>query len=52
MSEILAFGAWIQWIRSLDTVWLFLVILPIVVVVVGLWSRSLKADKTSKSQHD
>lgn len=45
------FGAWVDTLRALDAVWLFLLILPVVVAVVGLWSRSLKSDKTKES-HD
>ena len=44
--------AWSAWLRSLDAAWLFLVILALVVVVVGLWSRSLKADRTSDSKEE
>jgi hypothetical protein len=49
---IIDFEAWVEWIRSLDAAWLFLLILPLVVVVVGLWSTSLKSDKSSESQYD
>lgn len=42
---ILDFDAWIGWMQSLDVAWLFLLILPLVVVVVALWSRSLKSDR-------
>lgn len=48
----LDFGAWVEWIRSLDIAWLFLLILPFVVLVVGLWSRSLKSGEGKESQHD
>ncbi len=49
---MLDFEAWVAWIRSLDTAWLFLLILLFVVAVVGLWSRSLNSDKTRDSQYD
>lgn len=46
------FDALIAWFRSLDTAWLFLLILLLVVAVVALWSRSLRADKTRESRYD
>lgn len=53
MSWFLDFGAWVGWIRSLDVAWLFLLILPLVVVVVALWSRSLKSDREKETtQHE
>ncbi len=52
VTEMLDLEAWVAWIRSLDTGWLFLLILPFVVAVVVLWSRSLKSDKTRESQYD
>jgi hypothetical protein len=52
VTEMLDFEAWVAWIRSLDTAWLFLLILLFVVAVVGLWSRSLNSDKTRDSQYD
>lgn len=33
--------ACLEWVRTLDLAWLFLVILPVVILVVGLWSRGL-----------
>lgn len=52
MTEILDFEAWLAWLRSVDTTWLFLLILPFVLAVVVLWSRSLKSDKIRESEHD
>lgn len=52
VTEMLDLEAWVEWIRSLDTGWLFLLILVFVVAVVGLWSRSLKSDKTRESKYD
>ncbi len=46
------FDAFFVWIRALDTAWFFLLILLLVVAVVGLWSRSLKSEKTRESAHD
>lgn len=52
MKEIFEFDAWAEWIRSLDGAWLFLMILGFVIVVVGLWSRSLKPDKGKESHSE
>lgn len=46
------FEAWAAWFGSLDTGWGFLLIMLFVVAVVGLWSRSLKSDKTRQSKYD
>lgn len=32
------YEVWVQWFRSLDRTFLFLLILPFVVAAVGLWS--------------
>ncbi len=52
VKGFLDFDAWVGWIRSLNDAWLFLVILAFVVSVVGLWSRSLRLDKTGESEED
>lgn len=52
MKGILEFNAWAEWIRSLDAVWLFLLILTLVVAVVMVWSSSLRPDNTSKQVDD
>jgi len=52
VTEMLDFEAWAGWIDSLGTAWVFLVIILFVVAVVGLWSRSLKSDKTKESEYD
>ena len=49
---MLDFDAWAGWFGSLDTGWVFLLIMLFVVAVVGLWSRSLKSDKTRRSRYD
>ena len=38
MSEILDFTAWSQWFSQLDRTFIFLLTLPFVVAVVGLWA--------------
>ncbi len=52
MRELLDFNAWAEWIRSLDAAWLFLLIMAFVIVVVGLWSRSLRTDKSGETRQD
>ena len=49
MKEILNFAAWGEWLRSLNSAWLFLLVLVIVIVVVGFWSRSLGTGNVHKS---
>jgi hypothetical protein len=39
IPEFLDLGAWLQWIESLDRRFLFLLILPLVVAIVGLWGE-------------
>jgi hypothetical protein len=46
------FDAWAEWFRSLDGAWLFLLILAFVIVVVWLWSGSLRPDKSGESHQD
>ena len=52
VREMPDFDAWLAWLRSLDTAWLFLLIQPFVLAVVVLWSGSLNSDKTRKSGYD
>jgi hypothetical protein len=49
---LLDFDAWAEWIRSLDAAWLFLLILASVIAVVGLWSRTLRLNKTGDSEEN
>ena len=46
------FDAGAEWIRSLDTAWLFLLILVLVVAVVVVWSSSLRPDNTKQQEED
>ena len=43
MNGIVDFDLWIEWIFSLNAAWLFLLILPIVVVAFGFWSKGFKS---------
>lgn len=48
IRAIFDIGTWVEWIRSQDTAWLFVLILALVVVVVAVWSSSLRPDNTRK----
>jgi len=52
MKGLFDFDAGAEWIRSLDTAWLFLLILVLVVAVVVLWSSSLRPDNTKEPDED
>ena len=52
LNGVTDFDAWIGWIGSLDAAWLFAPILVCVIAVVGLWSRSLRRDKTRASEEE
>jgi hypothetical protein len=45
--EMFDYHVWLQWFQSLDRPFLFLLILPFVVAVVGLWSELGRAKKTN-----
>ena len=49
--EMLDYQSWVQWFQSLDRVFLFLLILPFVVVVVALWSDLARARKDKRAIH-
>ena len=38
MRDLFDIGAWLQWFEQLDRTFVFLLILPFVVAVVGLWA--------------
>lgn len=50
--EMFDYHLWAQWLRSLDRTFLFLLILPFVVVVVALWSDLSRARKGQRATHD
>lgn len=50
-TEIFDFQVWAQWFQSLDRTFLFLLILPFVVAVVGLWSDLSRARKDRRASH-
>ncbi len=49
--EMFDYQVWIQWFQSLDRAFLFLLILPFVVAVVGLWSELSRARKDQPAGH-
>lgn len=52
LKTLFDFSAWAEWILSLDAAWLFVPILVFVIVVVRLWSRGFKSDKTREAPYD
>jgi hypothetical protein len=52
LETLFDFSAWAEWILSLDAAWLFVPILVFVIVVVRLWSRGFKSDKTGEAPYD
>jgi hypothetical protein len=52
MTGIVDFDLWIEWIRSVDTAWLFLLILAVVVVAFGLWSKGFTSRDPADSQRE
>jgi hypothetical protein len=49
--EMFDYQSWVQWFQSLDRVFVFLLILPFVVVVVALWSDLSRARKDRRANH-
>ena len=61
MSEAFDIGAWLAWFSQLDRTFVFLLVLPFVVAVVGLWAayrdrevesreREVAPDRESKAE--
>jgi len=49
--EMFDYRAWAQWFESIDRSFLFLLILPFVVAVVGLWSDLARSRKDKRASH-
>jgi len=49
--EMFDYRAWVQWFESIERPFLFLLILPFVVAVVGLWSELSRARKDKRASH-
>lgn len=47
--EFFDYRAWLQWLQQLDPPFLFLLILPLVVAVVAIWSETLRAGKARRT---
>jgi hypothetical protein len=45
MGEILDIDLWMQWFAQLDRTFVFLLLLPFVVAVVGLWAAYRDRDR-------
>ncbi|MGQ0525473.1 MAG: hypothetical protein ACT4P8_17640 [Betaproteobacteria bacterium] len=50
MSEAFDIGAWLAWFSQLDRTFVFLLVLPFVVAVVGLWAAY--RDRSAESWQD
>ena len=48
LAELLDLDVWAAWFASLDRVFIFLLVLPFVVAVVGLWASYLQDDEDRK----
>ena len=49
MTGFFDFDAWTEWFRTLDSAWLFLLIMALVVAVIRFWSKSLWSDQSDPS---
>ncbi len=49
--EMFDYRAWVQWFESIDRAFLYLLILPFVVAVVGLWSELGRSRKDRRASH-
>jgi len=49
IPEFFDLGAWLQWLESLDRRFLFLLILPLVVAIIALWSERITAKNGKRS---
>jgi len=50
--EFFDLQVWLRWFESLDRGFLFLLILPFVVAVVGLWSERISSRNGKRPEHD
>ena len=50
MREIFDIGLWLQWFAQLDRTFIFLLILPFVVAIVGLWSAWRDRDRSGDGE--
>jgi hypothetical protein len=52
LAEAFDFSAWADWFAGLDRAFLFLLILPFVVAVVGLWAQRFQGDRQIHPEGD
>lgn len=52
MSEAFDIGAWLAWFSQLDRTFIFLLVLPFVVAVVGLWAAYRDRDAESRQRDE
>lgn len=45
LAQIFDLDAWAQWFAELDRVFIFLLLLPFVVAVIGLWAYFTEDDR-------
>ncbi len=45
MAELFDLGLWSEWFAGLDRGFIFLLLLPFVVAVIGLWASTLDKDE-------
>lgn len=45
LGEVFDIGLWLQWFAQLDRTFIFLLVLPFVVAVVGLWAAYRDRDE-------
>ncbi|MGQ0752832.1 MAG: hypothetical protein ACT4PS_20105 [Betaproteobacteria bacterium] len=52
MSEVFDVGAWLAWFSQLDRTFIFLLVLPFVVAIVGLWAayRDRRAEDRQRGE--
>jgi hypothetical protein len=51
-AEIFDARAWVEWFAGLDRGFVFLLLLPFVVAVVGLWGSYLRDDDDAQEDKD
>jgi hypothetical protein len=52
MTSIFDFDTWAEWFQTLDSAWLFLLIMALVVAVIRFWSKSLWPDQSDPPIED
>ena len=50
MREFFDIGLWLQWFEQLDRTFIFLMVLPFVVAIVGLWSAWRDRDRSGDGE--